>query len=129
MVSFQWVTCFSESWWLGGQEFHIGASCLISSIASRGAFTVSVGHEVAQKLGLLHPRLTDGCDDLSQGRQRGRVPIQLNGLGIHTSIMSAHHAVPMSHRWLGNQVSIIIQIKHGKCDNLKVKTQLSPNLP
>jgi hypothetical protein len=55
MVGFQWLACFSEDWWLGGQEFHIGASCLISSIANYGAITVGIGHEEAQQLGLLIP--------------------------------------------------------------------------
>jgi hypothetical protein len=40
---------------LGGQEFHIGASCLISSIASHSAITVGICHEEAQQLGLLIP--------------------------------------------------------------------------
>jgi hypothetical protein len=53
MVGFQWLTCFCEGWWLGDQEFHIGASCLISSIANYGAITVGICHEEAQQLGLL----------------------------------------------------------------------------
>jgi hypothetical protein len=55
MVDFQRLACFSEGWWLGGLEFHIGASCLISSIANHGAITVEIGHEKAQQLGLLIP--------------------------------------------------------------------------
>jgi hypothetical protein len=47
MVSFQRLTCFSEGWQLCGQEFHVGASCLISSIANHGAITVGIGHEEA----------------------------------------------------------------------------------
>jgi hypothetical protein len=43
---------------------------LVSSIADSGAFTVGVGHEKAQQIGLLIPRLMDGCDDLRQGWQR-----------------------------------------------------------
>jgi hypothetical protein len=35
----------------------------------------------------------DGCEDMSQGRWRRRVPIRLSGLGIRTSIASAHHAI------------------------------------
>jgi hypothetical protein len=53
MVGFQRLACSSEGWRLGGQEFHIGASCLISSNANRGAITVGIGHEEAQQLGLL----------------------------------------------------------------------------
>jgi hypothetical protein len=92
MVSFQRLTCFSESQRLGGQKLHIRASFSVSSNADSGAFTVGVGHEVAQQLGLLNPRLMDGCENLSQGRRRRRVPIRLSGLGICTSFMSAHHA-------------------------------------
>jgi hypothetical protein len=110
MIGFQWLTCFSEGWRLGGQEFHIEASCLISSIASRGAFMVEVGHEAVQQLSLLNPQLMDGCEDFNQGWRRRRVPVRLSGLGIHTSFMSAHHAiVQMIYRWLKNQISIIIQ--------------------
>jgi hypothetical protein len=47
MVGFQQLACFSEGWRLGGQEFHIGASCLVSSIANHGAITVGIGHEEA----------------------------------------------------------------------------------
>jgi hypothetical protein len=54
-----------RSWWLGGQKLHIGASCLISSIADSGASMIEVGHEEAQQLGLLNPRLKDRCDGLS----------------------------------------------------------------
>jgi hypothetical protein len=55
MVGFQWLTCFSEDWRLGGQEFNIGASCLILSIAESGAFMIGVGHEAALQLGQLIP--------------------------------------------------------------------------
>jgi hypothetical protein len=48
MVSLQWLTGFSEGWRLGSQKFHIGASCLVSSIANSGAFTVEVGHKEMQ---------------------------------------------------------------------------------
>jgi hypothetical protein len=40
---------------MGYQEFHIGASCLISSIANHDAVAVGLGHEEAQQLGLLLP--------------------------------------------------------------------------
>jgi hypothetical protein len=53
MVGFQRLACFNEGWWLGGQEFHILASCLISSIANHGPIMVGIGHEVAQQLDLL----------------------------------------------------------------------------
>jgi hypothetical protein len=55
MVDFPWLSCFSEGWRVGGQEFHIGASCLISIIADHGAIMVGVDHEEAQQLGLLIP--------------------------------------------------------------------------
>jgi hypothetical protein len=55
MVGFQWLICFSKGWRLGGQEFHIEASCFISSIANHSAITVGIGHEGAQQLGLLIP--------------------------------------------------------------------------
>jgi hypothetical protein len=55
MIGFQWVTCFREGWRLGDQEFHTGASCLISSIANHGVIAVEIGHEEAQQLGLLIP--------------------------------------------------------------------------
>jgi hypothetical protein len=52
MVGLQWLTCFSEGWKLDGQKFHIGASCLVSSIADNGAFMVGVSHKETQQLGL-----------------------------------------------------------------------------
>jgi hypothetical protein len=55
MVDFQRLAYFSEGWLLGGQEFHIGASCLISSITNYGAITFRIGHEEAQQLDLLIP--------------------------------------------------------------------------
>jgi hypothetical protein len=55
MVGFQRLARFDESRWLGCQKSHIGASCLISSIADCGAFMVGVGHEEVQQLGLLNP--------------------------------------------------------------------------
>jgi hypothetical protein len=44
---------------MGCQEFHIGASCLISRIANHGAVAVGIGHEEAQQLDLLLPSLAD----------------------------------------------------------------------
>jgi hypothetical protein len=70
MVGFQRLTRFSESRQLGCQELHIGTSCVILSIVDSGASTVGVGHEEVQQLGLLNPRLTNGCEDLSQGQWR-----------------------------------------------------------
>jgi hypothetical protein len=55
MVGFQRLSCFGEGWRLGGQEFHIGALCLILSIANHGAIMAGIGHEEAQQLGLLIP--------------------------------------------------------------------------
>jgi hypothetical protein len=55
MVGFQQLACFSDGWRLGGQEFHIGASCLILSIANHDAITFGIGHEEAQQLDLLIP--------------------------------------------------------------------------
>jgi hypothetical protein len=55
VVGFQWFACFSEVWWMGCQEFHIEASCLISSIANHDANTDGIGHEETQQLGLLLP--------------------------------------------------------------------------
>jgi hypothetical protein len=78
---------------LGGKKLYIRASCLVLSIANSSAFTVGFGHKAAQQLGLLNPRFTDGCEDLSQGWRRRRVPIRLSSLGIRPSIMSAHHVV------------------------------------
>jgi hypothetical protein len=59
MVGFQRLTCFSEGWRLGGQEFHVGASCLVSSIANHDAITIGISHEEVQQLGLFTPSLTD----------------------------------------------------------------------
>jgi hypothetical protein len=114
MICFQWLTRFSESQRLGGQKLHIRALCLVSSISDSSAndlLPVAHSlHEVAQQLSLLNPRLMDGCEDLSQGRRKRQVPIQLSGLGIRTSIMSAHHAVmQMTYRQLRKQNSIILQ--------------------
>jgi hypothetical protein len=55
MANFQWLACLSEGWRLGGQEFHTGASSLISGIANHGAITIGIGHEEAQQLSLLIP--------------------------------------------------------------------------
>jgi hypothetical protein len=93
MACFQRLACFSEGWRLGGQKLHIRVSCLVLSIVDSSVFMVGVGHKAMQQLGLLNPRLMDGCEDLSQGQRRRQVPIQLSGLGIRPFITSAHHAI------------------------------------
>jgi hypothetical protein len=86
MVGFQRLACFSESWRLGGQLFHIGAPCLISSITNHGAITVGIGHEVVQQFWSTH--------SLTHRLMRGLEPRLVEAMSAHPIGRSRH---PPSH--------------------------------
>jgi hypothetical protein len=78
---------------VGCEELRLGVQGLSLGIPRPIAATTRVVHELAQQFGLLIPRLEDGGDGLSQGRQWWRVAIWLSGPGVIPSIASVHHAI------------------------------------